>query len=176
MKAVPKVDTDGLFIEDVITDDSFTGVVPFYADQPVTADEQPEGEPQPAGYIIGVPVLVGLFKPRFDLMAWEAYQKVVSAALDEYQGTYDEWTALPEEERGEAPIYVSPEQPILWVEGLTQEEIDELTKPPATETPEEKMARLEQENALLKAQNAALSERADFIEDVVAEMALQVYQ
>lgn len=35
---------------------------------------------------------------------------------------------------------------------------------------------LKQENTLLKAQNTALSERADFIEDVIAEMALQVYQ
>lgn len=35
---------------------------------------------------------------------------------------------------------------------------------------------LKQENELLKAQNNAISERADFIEDVVAEMAIQVYQ
>lgn len=35
---------------------------------------------------------------------------------------------------------------------------------------------LKQENTLLKAQNQALTERADFIEDVVAEMAVQVYQ
>lgn len=34
---------------------------------------------------------------------------------------------------------------------------------------------LKQENALLKAQNQALTERADFIEDVVAEMATRVY-
>lgn len=36
--------------------------------------------------------------------------------------------------------------------------------------------KLKQENTLLKAQNQALTERADFIEDVVAEMATQVYQ
>ncbi|MEZ7170763.1 hypothetical protein [Sporosarcina sp. OR05] len=35
---------------------------------------------------------------------------------------------------------------------------------------------LKHENQLLKAQNNALSERASFIEDVVAEMATQVYQ
>ncbi|MFB5761097.1 hypothetical protein [Paenibacillus medicaginis] len=144
MKAVPKVDKNGLFIEDVIMDDSFTGVVPFYADQLVTAelqpetdaeetDEQPEEEPQPAGYIVGVPLPAGLYKPRFDLAAWESYQEAVSSALDEYQAAYDEWATLPEEERGEAPEYVPPEQPALWVEGLTQEEIDELTKPPIEE-------------------------------------------
>lgn len=35
---------------------------------------------------------------------------------------------------------------------------------------------MKSENVLLKAQNQALTERADFIEDVVAEMAAQVYQ
>lgn len=35
---------------------------------------------------------------------------------------------------------------------------------------------MNQENTLIKAQNQALTERADFIEDVVAEMAAQVYQ
>lgn len=40
----------------------------------------------------------------------------------------------------------------------------------------EQVQQLQQENTILKAQNNALSERADFIEDVVAEMAAQVYQ
>ena len=49
--------------------------------------------------------------------------------------------------------------------------------PPIYEVPlSSKIASLEQENQLLKAQNNALSERADFIEDVVAEMATQVYR
>lgn len=39
----------------------------------------------------------------------------------------------------------------------------------------EELDGLKQENTLLKAQNQALTERADFIEDVVAEMAIQVY-
>ncbi|MEC0370898.1 hypothetical protein [Paenibacillus chibensis] len=40
----------------------------------------------------------------------------------------------------------------------------------------EKVKELQDENTLLKAQNAALSDRADFIEDVIAEMAQQVYR
>lgn len=48
---------------------------------------------------------------------------------------------------------------------------------PVYETPlSEKVSSLEQENQLLKIRNNALSERADFIEDVVAELAVQVYQ
>ncbi|WP_208652577.1 hypothetical protein [Paenibacillus lautus] len=35
---------------------------------------------------------------------------------------------------------------------------------------------LKQENTLLKAQNSAITERTEFIEDVIAEMAIQVYQ
>lgn len=35
---------------------------------------------------------------------------------------------------------------------------------------------LAQDNTLLKAQSSALSERADFVEDVIAEMAEQVYK
>lgn len=43
------------------------------------------------------------------------------------------------------------------------------------ETTEQKVVRLEQENALLKAQLTAVSDRNDFIEDCIAEMAMQVY-
>ncbi|WP_339194252.1 hypothetical protein MKY95_20950 [Paenibacillus sp. FSL P4-0176] len=51
------------------------------------------------------------------------------------------------------------------------------------ETPQEPRAALSkqvdalvQDNTLLKAQSSALSERADFVEDVIAEMATQVYK
>lgn len=47
----------------------------------------------------------------------------------------------------------------------------EANKPPVLTEIEQ----LQQENLLLKAQNNALSERADFIEDIIAEMATQVY-
>lgn len=50
-------------------------------------------------------------------------------------------------------------------------------QPPQYPKPiEEQIDVLIQDNNLLKAQNNALSERADFIEDVIAEMAAQVYQ
>lgn len=42
-------------------------------------------------------------------------------------------------------------------------------------TKAERLTALETENELLKAQNQALSGRADFIEDIVAEMALKIY-
>ncbi len=47
----------------------------------------------------------------------------------------------------------------------------ELTPP----TDAERVDALEAENKLLKAQNQALSNRADFIEDIIAEMAMKIY-
>ena len=77
----------------------------------------------------------------------------------------------------------------LWcVDPITKRQFFEMVDRPPTS--DEKFIELEketlelknkqnlmhQENQLLQAQNNVLSERADFIEDVVAEMAAQVYQ
>lgn len=55
----------------------------------------------------------------------------------------------------------------------TREEMDADYVPPSA--PPKTNAELEAENALLKAQIQAVSERGDFVEDVIAEMAMQVY-
>lgn len=44
------------------------------------------------------------------------------------------------------------------------------------ETPEEKVERLEKEKQLLTAQNKALGERMEFMEDLIAEIAMKVYE
>lgn len=143
MKAVPKVNNDGLYLEDTLVDDTFSGVVPFYSNmeqgtpdvltttEAVTkAEGEPPNEPGSniSGYIIGLPVTPGLFRPRFDLAAWNAYESAVIAAQDSFQQALSEWHALPEEQRGDMPVLVSPPQPGLWIEGLTPEEIEERTK------------------------------------------------
>ncbi|WP_145040660.1 hypothetical protein [Paenibacillus sp. Y412MC10] len=143
MKAVPKVNKEGLYLEDTLVDDTFSGVVPFYSnmeqgilDVLTTAENvtQPEGEapnePESniSGYIIGIPVTPGLFRPRFDLAAWNAYESAVSAAQDSFQQALSKWQALPDEQRGDMQVLESPAQPIFWVEGLTPEEIEELTR------------------------------------------------
>jgi hypothetical protein len=144
MKAVPKVNTDGLYIEDELVDDTFSGVVPFYAEpEPVVFDpdliEQPEAreeevEPAIAGYLVGVPVPAGLFHPRFDLAAWEAYRDAVQ---DGAQETF----------------------PDLWTEGLSQEEIDDLTKPKPEEASE--LDLLKQRLAESEAENKRLAEESN---------------
>lgn len=72
--------------------------------------------------------------------------------------------------------------PFMWAtipEGKTLKSVD-VSKTPheliLEDVPPREFEVLRQENTLLKAQNQALTERADFIEDVVAEMAAQVYQ
>lgn len=65
-----------------------------------------------------------------------------------------------------------------WAETATADEIAawEQEHPAPEATPEPKSnAELEAENKLLKAQIAAQSDRADFVEDCIAEMAMQVY-
>ncbi|MNN19886.1 hypothetical protein D3C81_1331420 [compost metagenome] len=108
MKAVPKVNTDGLYIEDTLVDDAFNGVVPFYDSEMIllletdsTDNQERKGvdESEPAGYIVGVPVPQGLFHPRFDLVAWEAREKGDTSDQSSY-----------------------------WIEGLTSQEIEELTR------------------------------------------------
>ncbi|WP_025679085.1 hypothetical protein [Paenibacillus massiliensis] len=120
MKAVPKINTDGLFIEDDIVDDSFTGVVPFY-ELPDTAQEDGTGEPLLAGYRVGYPVPAGLYQPRFDLKAWEAYQETIQVAEQAYQEAIQQWNG-----EGEQPEYRVPKQPELWLEALSEAEIAEL--------------------------------------------------
>ncbi|MOA34337.1 hypothetical protein D3C78_1557050 [compost metagenome] len=91
-------------------DDAFTGVVPFYAPDPILPldtnstddqEQQEETEPEIAGFIVGVPVPQGLFHPRFNLLTWEAGEEGDTSDQSSY-----------------------------WVERLTPEEIDELTSTP----------------------------------------------
>lgn len=139
MKAVPKVNIDGLFLEDELVDDAFSGVVPFYAEpEPIVFDpeasEQPavpaeKAVPEIAGYLVGLPMPAGLFRPRFDLAAWEAYQ-----------------TALETDSQAGFPD--------LWVEGLGQDEIDKLIE----RTPQEpsELQLLQQRLVEVEAKNSQL--------------------
>ena len=59
-----------------------------------------------------------------------------------------------------------------WIEGATQEEIEELTR--VEPSPQTEIELLKQENTLLKAQVQATSERADFHEELIAELAMMI--
>lgn len=76
-------------------------------------------------------------------------------------------TGLPRDLEGDQLPFHKPRwNGTEWVEGLAQEEIDELNKPQPKEPTE---------MDVLKAQNKALSDRQEFLEDVIAEMAMMIY-
>jgi hypothetical protein len=129
VKEAIKIDPDGYFVEPVIVHDSQIGV------QNISEQVFHEGSEEPeevlVGYIIAEKVPDGLFKPRWDFTLWEAYNTALATARDTYEQAIADWAALPEDERGERPEYVEPIRPNCWVEGLAQEEIDEIRKGPS---------------------------------------------
>lgn len=134
-KAVPKVNTDGFYLEDELVDDAFNGVVPFYA--PLDNDDQDANTelttlttPEIAGYNVGIPITTpGLYKPKFDLAAWRVYESAVYEAQEAYISALNDWQAKGSVADNQ-PVYVAPKQPDnLWAEGLMPEQIAELTSP-----------------------------------------------
>ncbi|WP_226003414.1 hypothetical protein [Paenibacillus sp. BJ-4] len=109
MKAVPKVNTDGLYLEDELVDDAFSGVAPFYTPSSLTLSDTEQqldtnelttdsssamGEANlgtiPAGYTVGIPVPQGFYHPRFDIQGWLTYETEYDEKLIEAQKTYEQ--------------------------------------------------------------------------------------
>ncbi|MGN9168141.1 MULTISPECIES: hypothetical protein [Paenibacillus] len=170
MKAVPKVNTNGLYLEDELVDDTFSGIVPFYtpssptlsdtnqqldthrlADSSFSTIDGASSESIPAGYTVGIPVPPGLYHPHFDIQGWlaneaeyaenlleaqKAFDQLNNESQALFQEQYDEWRNKPENERGDEPIYPAPtfktperrDPATFWSEGLSEEEIKELTQ------------------------------------------------
>jgi hypothetical protein len=74
-----------------------------------------------------------------------------------------------------APLFVPrwDRETDTWVEGATEEYIDQATT--VSDDQPTEMELLKQENTLLKAQMQANSDRSDFHEELIAEMAMLVY-
>ncbi|MEC0233078.1 hypothetical protein P4H71_01740 [Paenibacillus kribbensis] len=109
MKALPKVNTDGLYLEDELVDDAFNGVVPFYTPSSLalsgigqqldtyvlTADslsvvDGANSKDILTGYTVGIPVPPGLYHPRFDIQGWLTYEAEYDEMLIEAQKTYEQ--------------------------------------------------------------------------------------
>ncbi|MET3208078.1 UNVERIFIED_CONTAM: hypothetical protein ABIC26_001014 [Paenibacillus sp. PvR008] len=142
MKVVPKVNTDGLYLEDELVDDAFSGVVPFYAPSSLTlsdtdqqldtyqltidsssAIDEANSETIPAGYTVGIPVPQGLYHPRFDIQGWLTYE-----------------AGYADPERTDPATF--------WGEGLSDEIIKEVTRtaeqqPSGTDQLKQRIADLE---------------------------------
>ncbi|MBO3283573.1 hypothetical protein MKY98_06130 [Paenibacillus sp. FSL M8-0228] len=111
MKVVPKVNTEGLYLEDELVDDTFSGIVPFYtlssptqsesdtnqqldthrlADSSSSTTDVTSSESIPAGYTVGISVPPGLYHPRFDIQGWLTYEAVYAEKLLEAQNAYEQ--------------------------------------------------------------------------------------
>ena len=88
----------------------------------------------------------------------------IGLEVDPSQGLYKpKWSGeITEDEEGNITVVEGE-----WVEGATQEEIDELTKPQPQEP---------SEIDLLHAQVKASSDYVDLLEEVVVELIQEVYQ
>lgn len=165
MKEAIITDTTGLYVDVTLVGDAETGITPIYeTPQPTDPDAEPPEEPvepvEPTiiGYRVALPVIPGLYKPRFDLAAWEAYQAAIQQAQTDYAAAYATWASEDEETRGEAPMYVPPEAPTLWVEGLTPEGIEAINQPgPPSELEQVRSELTETQLALADTYEALLS-------------------
>ncbi|ASR48707.1 hypothetical protein B4V02_19410 [Paenibacillus kribbensis] len=109
MKLVPKVNSDGLYLEDELVDDAFSGVVPFYIHSSLTlsdTDQQLDTNVLTAdslsavdgansknilaGYTVGTPVPTGLYHPRFDIQGWLTYEVEYDIGLREAQKAFEQ--------------------------------------------------------------------------------------
>ncbi|OAZ49307.1 hypothetical protein [Paenibacillus polymyxa] len=109
MRAVPKVNANGLYLEDELVDDTFSGIVPFYslssptlsdtnqqldthrlADSSSSTTDGTSSENIPAGYTVGIPVPPGLYHPRFDIQGWLTYEAEYNQKLIEAQKAFEQ--------------------------------------------------------------------------------------
>ncbi|MDY8022850.1 hypothetical protein [Paenibacillus polymyxa] len=109
MKLVPKVNTDGLYLEDELVDDAFSGVVPFYTpSSPTLSDTNQQldtyqltdsssstingtnSESILAGYTIAISVPPGLYHPHFDIQGWLTYEAEYNQKLIEASNAYEQ--------------------------------------------------------------------------------------
>lgn len=100
---------------------------------------------------------------------------IVSEIIPEYAKPVKKWYG---EEFASECIEAPDEVYQNWVYNAETNKWSEPENNPGSstkQTDEEKITALKQENKLLKAQLQAQTERSDFIEDCIAEMAVQVY-
>lgn len=106
MKVLPKVDAQGKFYEDI----EIRGIGTIKG---IQEHWSVDVDPAVRGYIVGYPVPEGLYSPRLDI------ERLKVEFGDDSKDWYN----------GDDPEIAKT----YWVEGLTQEEIEAITKPQPTE-------------------------------------------
>ncbi|GAA4865083.1 hypothetical protein GCM10023310_50730 [Paenibacillus vulneris] len=133
------VDINGYFKDVTLVAADVTGVFPIYKQPELvnSVDDHTAGELteqsdlEVIGYTVAISVPVGLYKPRFDLVAWEQSKQSTGTEGD-----------------GESKLIQTL---TFWVEGITPEELAAIRNQQPSETDTEKITRLEAEKEDLKA-------------------------
>jgi hypothetical protein len=166
VKEAIRIDLDGFYVEPELVPLDTNGVTEIYEPQltgPGEGEEPEQPELVLTGYRVAIPVTQGLYRPKFDLVAWELYNvpqeyerdEVGELVLDEY----------------DQPIPIPKPEVQFWIEGLTQEELDEIRNRAIPKTTEEKLQDATKEISLLSAEKEALRQQLKQINtDFVAFM------
>ncbi|GIP35520.1 hypothetical protein [Paenibacillus sp. J2TS4] len=165
MKEAIITDIDGYMKDVTLVADQVTGVFPIFGPiEPEEYDPEPQVAPKAfneerdegtapdnnvlIGYTVAVPVPPGLYQPRFDLEAWRAAQLTEQSPSSSVNLTQ------------------------FWVEGLAQEEIDELQSQPQSLETVDRLAQLEAAFASLLQNFAAKDAEIDELKSHNAKMLL----
>lgn len=152
MKEAYVTDLNGYYIEPTLVADHVTGVFPIMEPvkheeelEPMDVQEEPtKPDTVLVGYTVAVPVPPGLFKPRYDLKAWQA-------AMEQYERDLNAWKQEQQQRDEEEAEPLPPPEPVdlaqFWVEGLTPEEIDEIRNRPQEPSIPERVEKVENDTA-----------------------------
>ncbi|MGN7381427.1 MULTISPECIES: hypothetical protein [unclassified Paenibacillus] len=184
MKEAIITDLDGYMKDVTLVADHVTGVFPIMEPVPASNELEPmefldeaEEAKEPVnpevvliGYTVAVPVPPGLYKPRFDLEAWQA-------AVSQYEQELEERQQEVEQGNGETgietPFSLSPIDLMqFWIEGLMPGEIEELRSQPQPHSTEEKVEQLEAAMAKLQQDFMAKDAEINEIKSRNAELLL----
>ncbi|WP_079914721.1 hypothetical protein [Paenibacillus sp. 32352] len=151
MKEAIIIDLNGYITDVTLVTDNVTGVFPIYKQsgpkdnfESVETFKDTVLEQELVGYTVAIPVPEGLYKPRFDLAAWELYnQRLDLVARGEFELETDGCETVNKPKAQQIATF--------WVEGITPEELAAIRNQQPSETDTEKITRLEAEKEDLKA-------------------------
>lgn len=105
----------------------------------------------------------------------EVQKEVTKTRPVEIVGESGEETVIIEEYTEMETVTETQEYKMMTVTRMTEGTLPEPVPEEHTPTTEERVAALEEENSMLRAQISAQSDQMDFYEDCIAEMAMVVY-
>jgi hypothetical protein len=158
-------DINGYFVDVEKVPIDSNGVTEIYEPQQT---EDPEEAPELilTGYRVSIPRPPGLqlYKPRYDIVAWQAALAAYEEAIYEY---HDAISAYDPDSEYEPPQWPTPvDLASFWVEGLTQAELDEIAnRPPYVDPVTQRIDQLEADKAPQLAVDA-LDDRTQGMQDI----------